>query len=70
MKGKHLKSASLGHRHPYTDYEADRLWPLIEKGVADLVENKDLVEKTERKYIVGYLCRVILKGEEGGPKKL
>jgi hypothetical protein len=64
MKGKQLKPGESRYRHPYTDYEADPLWPLIEKGIADLVENKDLVEREDRKYIVGYLCKVILKGQK------
>ena len=57
-----IKPGEPGYRHPYTEYEKGRLWPLVEKGIADLVENKDLVEKEDRNYIVGYLCKVIVKG--------
>ena len=64
MKAKRPKPGDPAYRHPYTDYEADPLWPLIEKGIGDLVENKDLVEKEDRNYIVGYLCKVILKGRK------
>jgi hypothetical protein len=59
-----LKPGDPGYRHPYTDYEADPLWPLIEKGIRDLVENRDIVEKEDRSYIVGYLCKVILRGQK------
>lgn len=64
MKTHPLKPGDSGYRHPYVDYEVDPLWPLIEKGIADLVKNQDLVEKEDRNYIVGYLCKVILKGQK------
>jgi hypothetical protein len=51
-----------GYRHPYTDYESDPLWPLIHKGIADLVQNHDIVEKDDRDYIVGYLCKIVRRG--------
>jgi len=64
MKTKRLKPADPGYRHPYVDYEADPLWPLIEKGIADLVKNQDLIEQADRSYIVGYLCKVVSKGRK------
>ena len=63
MKTKRLKLGDPGYRHPYVDYEADPLWPLIEKGIGDLVKNQDLIEQADRSYIVGYLCKVISKGQ-------
>ncbi len=63
MKTKRLKPEDPGYRHPYVDYEADPLWPLIEKGIGDLVKNQDLIEQADRSYIVGYLCKVISKGQ-------
>ncbi len=62
MKTQRLKPGDPGSRHPYVDYEADPLWPLIDKGVDDLVKNQDLIEHADRSYIVGYLCKVISKG--------
>ena len=56
---------SSGLSTPYENYEADPLWPLIEKGITDLVTNQDLIEQTDRNYIVGYLCDVILKEAMG-----
>lgn len=64
MKTQSLKPGDSGYRHPYVEYEADPLWPLIEKGIADLVKNQDLVEQEDRNYIVGYLCKVILTGQK------
>ena len=45
MGDKRPKPGDPAYRHPYTDYEDDPLWPLIEKGIGDLVRNNDLVEK-------------------------
>ena len=64
MKAKRPKPGDPGYRHPYMDYEADPLWPLIERGIGDLVENQDLIEQEDRNYIVGYLCKVISKGQK------
>jgi hypothetical protein len=56
------------YRHPYTDYENGPLWAVVEKGIGDLVKNRDLVEEEERSYIVGYLCKVILRGLKSSPR--
>ena len=45
--------------HPYTRFESDPLWPILERAIADLTTNGDLQETTDRAYIVGYLCRAI-----------
>ena len=49
--------------HPYKQFENTALWEAINKGIADLVENHDLEETTQREYIVGYLCKVIAESE-------
>lgn len=41
----------------YKKYEKMKAWKVIEKSLNDLKNNQDLEEKTERKYIVGYLCK-------------
>lgn len=56
---KKTRHGEPGYRHPYVEYEADPLWSLIERGITDLVENNDIVEKEDRSYIVGYLCKLI-----------
>jgi hypothetical protein len=38
-------------------WEGTALWKAIDKGIADLVGNGDIIEKADRKYIVGYLCK-------------
>jgi hypothetical protein len=46
--------------HPYKKYESHRYWRQIDRGISDLVDNRDLVERTAREYIVGYLCKMLL----------
>jgi len=62
VKAKRAQVGDPDYRHPYVDYEADPMWPLIEKGIGALVDNQDLIEQEDRNYIVGYLCKVISKG--------
>jgi hypothetical protein len=63
---KQRKSASPeGYVHPYVRWENTPLWKAIEKGVADLVENQDLVETEAREYIVGYLCKIVERRKAG-----
>jgi hypothetical protein len=47
--------------HPYKGFEGTRLWKAVNKGIGDLVENQDLNEKTQREYIVGYLCKILVR---------
>ena len=55
------KATSLpkGHVHPYVRWQGTPLWRAIETGIADLVGNQDLIEKTHREYIVGYICKIV-----------
>jgi hypothetical protein len=61
---KAQKSRIVGRNtleHPYKKYKSHPYWKRIDKGISDLAENQDLVEGTAREYIVGYLCKTILK---------
>jgi hypothetical protein len=66
--GKMKRNAGIIYKnapeHPYKKYESHRFWKKLKKGISDLVENQDLVEREARSYIVGYLCKILLK-----PKK-
>ena len=42
---------------PYETHRGTELWKIVDKAVSDLVENSDIVETTQRNYIVGYLCQ-------------
>jgi hypothetical protein len=53
------KPDNISMSHPYTRFESDPLWPLLEQAIADLAANRDLQETTDRAYIVGYLCQVL-----------
>lgn len=54
--------ADFSFEHPYLKYEGSAMWTAIESGVIDLVNNGDLIERTNRKYIIGYLCKVLTEG--------
>jgi len=45
--------------NPYTRYQKDEIWRVLEKGIKALVKNGDLEEKTARTHIVGYLTQAL-----------
>jgi hypothetical protein len=59
-----VKYGGPGYRHPYMDYEGTPTWSWVWKALGDLVDNKDLVENEDRHYTVGYICKVISKGQK------
>jgi hypothetical protein len=66
MKGQEMaeSKAKSGNPHPYVRLENTPFWKVIEVGIADLVENRDIVEKTDRRYIVGYICEAVSRRAE------
>jgi len=73
MKAKGTTPKSVVHEnapeHPYKKYESHPYWKRIDKGISDLVENQDLVERGARPYIVGYLCKMLLKPRKKAKRK-
>jgi hypothetical protein len=69
MRTKRAKAKPIVYEnapeHPYKKYESHPYWKRIDRGIADLVENQDVVERAARPYIVGYLCKMILQRKEG-----
>jgi hypothetical protein len=51
--------------HPYVRWEGTPLWKAIDKGIADLVGNNDIIGKADRRYIVGYLCKAVNRRKQG-----
>jgi hypothetical protein len=45
------------HVHPYAAFEGTPVWVTLNQAIEELVENNDLVEQTNRNYIVGFLCK-------------
>jgi len=43
--------------HPYKELKGTRTWKVVNRAINALVVNQDLVEKTPREYIVGYLTK-------------
>lgn len=54
---------NFGSAHPYVKYEGTSIWTSVENALMALVANGDLVEQTNRKYIVGYFCKVLSEFE-------
>ena len=46
-------------QHPYKRFEGSPQWRVIDKAIDDLVGNDDIEERTNRAYIVGYLCHML-----------
>jgi hypothetical protein len=52
--------------NPYKKYEAEPIWAIIERAIRDLSRNGDIQEETDRRYIVGFLCKQILEAKSTG----
>ncbi len=44
-------------KNAYQEFEGLPAWAVIEQAIESLVQNKDLIEQTDRRYIVGLLVR-------------
>jgi hypothetical protein len=58
------RQRKLDPPHPYKEFEKTGLWKALNKGVQDLVGNRDLKEIERREYIVGYLCKVLTQRKD------
>ena len=56
--------AEPSFNHPYVQYEGTTMWAYVESAISDLVANGDLIEQTNGKYIVGYICKVIAEAAD------
>lgn len=56
-----LKIKTKSEQDGYDQYKKFKLWKILEKAIEDLVKNQDLVEETDRFYIVGYIMKCIDK---------
>lgn len=41
----------------YKKFEQLIAWSVIDQAISDLAENTDIIEQTDRRYIVGYLLK-------------
>lgn len=58
-------------KHPYTEYEASKLWIVVKSSIEELVENNDIELLTPIEYVVGSICKNIYStniSEECSPK--
>ncbi len=49
----------MSSNNPYKEFEKTETWKILENAIGDLVGNGDLIEKTDRKYLVGYICKLL-----------
>lgn len=63
------KDGESDFKHPYLEYEGTPMWGWVRKGIRDLVNNKDLIEQEDQRYIVGYICKVISQGQSKAKAK-
>ena len=47
--------------HPYVEFEKTPLWKTLEKAISDLQENQDVKLTTAQQYVIGYLCKQLVK---------
>ena len=73
MKSKTARAKPIVYKnapaHPYRQYESHPYWKRIDKGISDLVANRDLEERAARPYIVGYLCKILLQRKKKPVRK-
>jgi len=49
----------MKNEHPYSAFEKDPLWNIVKKAINDLEKNQDIKLRTPKKYVVGYLTKVV-----------
>jgi len=42
---------------PYEDLEGTPRWKVLDHALQDLIDNQDLEETTDRRYLVGYIAQ-------------
>lgn len=53
-----------GLKHPYVRFVETETWAILNVAFDELVGNGDIVEQTNRDYIVGYLCKALAEREQ------
>ena len=48
--------------HAYREFEGTYLWSIVDKAVDFLERHQDILIKTRRVYIVGFLCKSMAEG--------
>jgi hypothetical protein len=43
----------------YDKYLNFKIWKILDKAIADLADNGDIEETTQRYYIIGYLIKIL-----------
>lgn len=52
---------SSASQHPYVQFEGTKAWSALDAELTALAQNNDLIEQTDRRYIVGSLCKALVE---------
>ena len=50
---------SVTPQHPYVQFEGTSVWSALDAALTALVQNGDVIEQTDRRYILGSLCKAL-----------
>jgi hypothetical protein len=54
---------SATSQHPYVQFEGTKVWQIIDAELSALVKNGDVIEQTDRRYIIGSFCKALATEE-------
>ncbi len=52
---------NLQMNHPYSEFEDTALWETVDAALTELEQNRDVQLNTARAYVVGYLCKQLIR---------
>jgi hypothetical protein len=55
--------------HPYSEFEKSKAWKVFDRAISELEKNRDLQITTERKYVIGFLCKQFAEHKLNSKKK-
>ena len=50
-------------KNPYNKFTNSKLWQVISNALDDLIKNQDIKERTNKEYVIGYLCKKIIESK-------
>lgn len=55
------KITTTSSPHPYAAYEGSEVWRALRKCLDDLEKNGDIEVKTDRRLVIGYMSKLLVK---------
>jgi hypothetical protein len=60
-KSEYWKRPQNAPTHPYVQFEGTQVWRVLKKSLSDLEKNQDVELKEWHQYVVGYLCKQLVR---------